>query len=941
MRKSPLAALLVPALLAVSAPAFAQRTTGAITGVVTDESGAVLPGVTVALRGETVVGVQTSTTSERGAYRFAALPPGAYDLTFTLSGFATINRDKIKVSVGGTEEVNVAMKLSQLTEEITIQGEAPVVDTQSTQVSTTYDKEWVRNAPLKRFSFFDLINAAPGVSQSTTVGVDSYASTVLGSSSDENSYQLDGTDFTSPSTGEAWPYPNTDAIEEIEVLSLGAPAEYGNLQGAVFNVVTRQGSNSFHGDVNGYLQTQGLTGDNTKDVKLSDGTFADACASDPTKRCPYNRSAFNDFTAQLSGPVVKDKLWFFVSYQHQVNDESQPGTDPKFPTQSWQNRFFGKINWQLSTNHKLMFAYHDDYYNLPFPQSALQAPSTIQLEHGHNPSPNITYTGVISDKTYIEARVSGFYGKDHADPQNGGPRINPRFKDLDTGQITGGIYTWYDGDVWKTAASAKLSHFADRFLGGSHDFKFGVQFNQGGSRYNTGPNSYIYTTTTNPYHYGERYGYGYTQLPYVYGGNVRALGVFADDTYKLGSRLSLSLGLRYDNSRAYIPSFDILDAAGNPTGRKSDALNDLYTWNVVSPRIGFNLKLTGDGKTVLKGHYGRYYRAVVTGEFSRTGDSISDQYRGIYNFSTGALEDLQVYKATGNLHVDPNYKDPYTDQYIVQIERELIKNLALAANFVHKSGNDYAAWNDVTSTFVVVPYVDDQGADATGKTIPVYSLVSSPADRTFLLRTDPRMHTNVNTASFQITKRMSNHWQAVGSVVWEKATGRLPSSLDGPDSAQRSGARTGPDSKFGQDPNDFTNTDGLLLEDRPLVAKLQLVYELPKGFLIGVNFLHQSGRAWARQVNVSTLSNLTTLILAETLDGSRRLPDQNVLDMRLQKEFSLGKGFKLALFADALNLLNDNANENIGDRLGTSDAYNQPTEFMLPRRLMLGGKITF
>ena len=121
---------------------------------------------------------------------------------------------------------------------------------------TNYDKDWVRNAPQRRFTFFDLINAAPGVSQTTSTA---RARTSFGSGTDENSYQLDGTDFTAPSTGAAWPWPNTDAIEEIEVLSLGAPAEYGGLQGAVFNVVTRQGSNAFHGDANFYYQSQGLT----------------------------------------------------------------------------------------------------------------------------------------------------------------------------------------------------------------------------------------------------------------------------------------------------------------------------------------------------------------------------------------------------------------------------------------------------------------------------------------------------------------------------------------------------------------------------------------------------------------------------------------------------------------------------------------------------------
>jgi hypothetical protein len=939
LRKSFCGAVVLLVSLGLSLSAFAQRTTGSIVGVVTDESGGVLPGATVTVHGEGIVGVQTSVTNERGLYRFPTLPPGTYSLTFTMTGLAPLKRDGVRVSLGATQEVNASLKLTQMSEEVSVQAEAPVVDTQSSQVSTTYGKEWVRNAPIKRFSFFDFINAAPGVTQSTSAGTNNAASTVFGSATDENSYQLDGTDFTAPTTGESWPYPNTDAIEEVEVLSLGAPAEYGNLQGAVFNVVTRQGSNSFHGDANFYIQTQGLTGDNTSNVKLSDGTFADACptSTDPNRRCPYHRDKFNDLTLQVSGPIVRDKLWFFASYQHQRSNESQPGVDPAFPTQDWGSRVFGKLNYQISANHKLMLAYHDDYYNLPFPQTALTAPSSIQLEHGHNPSPNLTYTGVLSDKTYVEARISGFFGSDHADPLNGGPRVSTRFFNRDTGVITGGTASWYDGDVWKTAACVKVSHFSDRFLGGSHDFKFGIQYSQGGSKYTSGTNEYVYSYAGSG---GQLVGYGYSMLPYQYSGDTRGIGVYADDTYKIGSRLSLSLGLRYDNSKAYIPALDILDQLGNPTGQKTPALNDLYTWNTASPRVGFNLKLTSDGKTVLKGHYGRYYRGIVTGEFSRTGPSITTRFRGNYNFATGMLENLLPFSLPASQRIDPSYKDPYTDQYILQLERELVKDLAVSVNYVHKNGNNYAAWRDVTSTFIPVPYLDTQGTDASGQTIIVQSLTSDPGSRVFVLSTRPEMFTKVNAATFQVTKRMANRWQAVGSLVWTHAVGRLPSSIGDPDAAQR-GALRGIFGRFGQDPNDFINTNGLLIEDRPWVGKLQLVYELPKGFLVGMNFLHQTGRPWARQVLVSSLTNLQTRILAETIDGHRRVANQNILDVRLQKEFGIWKDVKLAVFLDALNLLNDSANENIGDRLGTSSSFGQPTQFISPRRGMLGAKIEF
>jgi len=913
MRRVRVGLFCLAALVAAAASVFAQRTTGSIIGRVTDDSGAILPGVTVTVKGDTIVGAQTSVSNENGLYRFAALPPGPYTLTYALTGFSTLHRSAVKVSVGGTLEENAALKVGALTEELTVVGESSVVDTTTNQVSTNYDKDWVRNAPLRRFTFFDLINSAPGVNQNLS---NSSRSTSLGSSTTDNSYQLDGTDFTAPFTGAAWPWPNTDAIEEIEVLSLGAPAEYGNLQGAVFNVVTRQGGNAFHGDINVYYQSQGLTGRNTTDEQ-DDGS-------------PYNRDKFNDLTAQLSGPIVKDKLWFFGSYQYQRDYESQPGTPKEFPARSDADRVFFKLNYQLAPKHKLMFAYHDDYYRIPQRATALTAPSTIGVENGHNPSPNLTYTGVLSDKTYIEARYSGFYGKDHGDPlEPDEPRVKRRFNDLDSGAITGGIYSWYDGVSEKTGFTFKVSHFADDFIGASHDFKFGVQYNSGGSDYVTGPNDYIYT-------YGATPAYGYTQLPWHEGGHMNALGLYLDDAIRVGSRFTINLGLRFDTSKASFESFPELDKDGEPTGRSSPAVDELFTWNSFSPRIGFNWKLTGDGRTVLKAHYGRYYRGIVTSEFDNVVPSVTGRYYfdGTYD-AQGNPNGAELVSDNSNQRIDAGFSNPYTDQVVVGLERELFKNVGVQVNYVYKRGEDYGGWRDTGGQYTTVPYVDNVGAEATGQTINVQRLTNSPSDRLFLLTNPDNMFTRFNGLTFQVTKRMSNNWQLTSSLVLAKATGRIGSSLGSPTAAQ--GGTAG---SFGQNPNDFTNSDGRLIGDRPVTFKTQLVYELPAGFLIGANFTYQSGRPWARQVRVTSLARISTTILAEQVDD-RRVADWKVLDVRLQKEFKLGGTANLALFADTLNLLNDDANEGIGSRLGTSSSFGLPTRFVLPRRLMLGAKFRF
>jgi outer membrane receptor protein involved in Fe transport len=941
MRRS-LAALIGLVALASAPVALAQRTTGALVGTVTDDSGAVLPGVAVSLKGEAVVGTQTATSNEKGYYRFAALPPGTYTVSFALSGFGTLTRQGIRVSLGGTSEENVALKLSAMSEEVTVTGESTVVDTTSNEMSTNYDKEWVRNAPVPRFSFFDLINAAPGVNQNNSGDA---RSTSFGSGTTDNSYQLDGTDFTAPSTGASWPYPNTDAIEEVQVLSLGAPAEYGNLQGAVFNIVTRQGSNSFHGDANFYFQDNGLTSNNTTS-KLSDGSFADACSDDPTKHCPFHRTKFNDLTLQLSGPIVKDKLWFFGSYQYQRDFAAPAGTPPAFPSRTQADRMFLKLNYQINAANKLQFAYHDDFYRIPYPVvscTAVNAPSTCNVEHGHNPSPNLTYTNVISEKTYVEARVSGFYGHDHSDPLQGGPRVATRYKNVDTGEVTGGIYSWYDGTISKTAVSAKVSHFADSFLGGSHDFKFGVQYNRGGTDYVVGPNDYIYSYGPS-YDYPDGHTYGFTQKPYHTGGRLKTIGVFLDDSYRVGPRLTLNLGVRWDHSTGYFASKPILDKDGNPTGQTSRAIDNLFTRSNLSPRLGFSLKLTGDGKTVLKGHYGRYYGAIHTGEF----ESLDPARSAIFAFSSqdaqGNPIDPVLIADNSQLSIDPHFKASYTDQFIAQFEREIVKDLGISLNYIHKRGGDYGAYKDIAGQYAPVPFVDNQdngGTDFTGQTYTFLQLQNGLGDRRFVLTNPGEMFSRYNGFTAQLTKHMSHSWEATASLVVSKSKGRLASSLGAPLDEQASGAILGV-RQFGQDPNDYSRTDGLLIADRPVAGKLQVVYELPKGFLIGINFTHQSGRPWGRLLNVSDVVNVPkSQQLAAPLDGSHRVGDWNVLDARVQKQFTLSKDAKLGLFADLLNLTNNAAFDSVGDRLGTSSNYGLPTAFIPPRRLMLGAKFTF
>jgi Carboxypeptidase regulatory-like domain/TonB-dependent Receptor Plug Domain len=898
--------------LGLAVPVAAQRTTGQIIGKVADESGSVLPGVTVTLRGAGVAGAPSVVTSDTGVYRFPVLPPGDYTVEYALSGFSTVKRERIPVDVGAVVELDITLKVGSLEETVTVSGASPVVDLASSEVSTSYNREWVQNAPVRRFSYFDLINSAPGVSATSNVG-QSTAAQSLGNSTNDNSYQIDGTDISST------PWPNTDAIETVEVLQLGASAEYGNVQGAVFNIVTRQGGNAFHGDVNFYLQTDGLTGRNTTDA--FDGGR------------PYHRDTWRDTTVQASGPFIKDKLWFFGSLQYQRDWDSQPGVDPKVPTKNDTRRVFWKFNYNITSNHRLMHGYHDDYYFIPDIATSFTAPSTIYNNHGDNPTPNLVYTGVLSDKTFVEARYSGFYLHASQDPLEGGARVQSRFEDQDTGAITGGITNWFEQRSWRYGYQTKLSHLTDAFLGGSHDWKVGLQYTGHGSDQVNGPNDTFLT-----YSVTRRPTTGTAQLPYHQGALAQAVGAYFDDTYRIG-RASVNLGVRYDHSKGLFPALPFLDAFGSETGQMSQANDDVYHWNTFSPRVGVNYKVNDSGKTVVKAHYGRYYKALEAVEFRPAVPSVTTQFQFTLDGNGNRINVVPVPAA--NLRIDPNFKSPYSDQSIIQVEQQLTPDLGLQVNYVHKSGGDYGAWQDIAGQYQQVPYIDNVGIDASGQTVMVYRLLSNAADRVFLETNPNGMYMRYNGVTIMGTKRMSHNWQGVVSLVLSKAEGRLGnSSRFLPHQSQSSLSQT-----FGQTaagPNDFVNSDGLLIGDRPVVAKAQLVYRFPWGIMAAGNLQHQTGRFYSRAVRVSGLGfPAAPQINMEPNTGDRRVADVNLVDVRLQKEFTLTGSARFDVFLDALNLTNSAQYESVGSVLGTAavTAFGVPTRFIPPRRLQVGAKI--
>ncbi|HSE41177.1 MAG TPA: TonB-dependent receptor [Acidobacteriota bacterium] len=905
-------------LILITNLAHAQRVTGAIRGDVEDESGAPLPGVSVTVSGPTIMGgSQLAYTDADGGYRFPGLPPGTYKLSFTMEGFQPVTYDDVRVVIGTSIEQNVTMNLSKVSEEMVITGETPLIDPTKAGYSTNYTQEYLENTPISRFTFFDFVQMAPG-SAPMRFDNTAFSHSILGSNTNENAYQMDGTDLTSALTGAAWPFPNTDIIEEIEILDIGAPAEYGNYQGAVVNVVTKSGGNEYHGDANIFYQTDALTGENAE---------IDGIA--------FHRDQYIDGTFQIGGPIIKDKIWIFGGWQSRREHFSEPGTPPEFPKKQDDDRYFFKVTVDINDKNKIVGSLHNDYYEIPGEISITRPFETALTETGSNPTPNVMWSSTLNDNTFLEVRYAGFYGHDVGEPQNG--QYNSGHYDLYTGYYSQGIIYWYDGNIWKSQLSGKLSYYADDFIKGDHDFRFGVQYTNAG-------NDYISALTNGRFYYDYNNApyIAYFQLPYHYGADVNSIGFFVDDTWSVSENLTFNLGLRYDRSKGSIPDFPELSAEGGETGTTIAGLNDLAEWNVVSPRLGFTYQFPWKKATQLRGHYGRYYQALLTPYLHFASPSISKLEGFLFNEDTGGFTDLFFeLNAAEQIRIDPDLKDPYTDQFAIGFDREITPTLGLSASFVYKRSRDFVGTINTGGVFEQIPFTDP----VNGQTIMVFNQLNDASENLYFITNPDFFYENYRGFIISLNKRLTTNWLMNGSLTISKTKGFHAGSGQGPAADQDSSFFPLDNARFGRDPNDYINADGLLNGDRTYIFKLQGTYMFPYDIKLSGNYSWLTGRPYARQIAVTdTLNQGAKVIFAEERDGSRRTSDINLLDIRVEKEFPISGEFRVAVSADIFNLFNSDSFYDVATTLsgpGTEGVFGVGSVFVPPRRVMLGAKLRF
>ena len=582
----------------------AQGLTGALVGTVKDAQGGVLPDALVRLSSPALIGGERTTTSDqRGRIWFPVLPPGDYTLEIERQGFAKYQEAAFRIGAGATIVRTAVMQLADVAESLVVEGAGSRIEPRDPGFGTRFGPEDVRSTPSRRNSMFDLIKAAPGISPTSPGGSPSGETnntvSAFGSGTNENQFLFDGTNFTCPCNGVARAEPGIDFIQEVHVQSVGASAEFGNVQGAVINVISRQGSERFLYDASYYTQTASLTSQPVVRPVSGPGQ----------RESGYNRARYRDATTNLGGPLIPERVWFFTGYQYLRDYDSQPGADPVFPRMYEQNKVFVKMSARPTPGVHLEQSLHYEHWVNP------GVPTFVRPFEATNRSwasvPAVTFghlTHTLSSSTFWDVRAGRFVYIQKSAPNTGDFTTASHF-DRATGITSFAPAAFGAPTIARTTVKATLNHYEPGLWGDDHQWKTGLQVERGGHHVPgiiPGGTRYV-DIDGSPFR-------SISRPPSVEAGTFIGVAAFASDAITLGDRWTINAGVRFDRTRTFSPDVHAVNGQGVETDDVVPGIGTLYTWNIVSPRLGVTARLSADGRTILRASYGRFSQGALTGE---------------------------------------------------------------------------------------------------------------------------------------------------------------------------------------------------------------------------------------------------------------------------------------------------------------------------------------
>ncbi len=749
---------------------------GKLTGTIMDETGEALPGVSVEISSAALVaGKRSTVTSGRGTYVFLNLPPGKYSISASLQGFKTVVQENIVITAGSSIVVDLKMEPGRLEESITVTATGPVVDAKNSTISANIQNELLAKLPTSRDAFYDLALTTPGMVAQGKDGDWLPSPNAYGGTSNENVFLINGVNTTNPRAAAygSLVKVNYNTVEEVRVIALGSKAEYGSFSGVAIDVLTKSGSNKLHGNLSYY----GMLGDaannqpgpgaelgkiGPEDLYIGSG--------DQLVKKSVNEWELN-FT--LGGPIIKDKVWFYGGFDYSRGDTQQPFWEPL----NTYRGLFGdiKLTAEPWTNHRAWIAFHIERNKGDgWTWNPHWDPTMTYGVKANASSISSQWQWMASGKTILTAKYLGFWTDDQ--PFVPSERVgNPGFINWWKWKAYGvnGDFPYVEAQKSsRNTIQGDISHYAENFLG-DHDIKFGVQYTIGRGNWMGGYfqnyANFAYPAPWVNYIPWLQSWYGHTGLvmyntqtwlnPFLTVRTSDSLGLFLDDQWTIGKRLTLNLGLRYDNMKAKYGEGKVYEYASTPeeinspppvvrTRQGTDNIFNFKTW---SPRIGVTYALTRDMKTVFRANYGRYYLPLsveylrrfgpdmpqatiynlyynipfdlvdLDGDLWISGDEVEQAARYLndtyyddsWRPSWVPLEQTREY--SWQLNVQDGLKDQYTDQVTLNLERELFPNLSLSATYIFKrTGNIFVNWplNRQTQepfTYQRLPYTTSYG----------------------------------------------------------------------------------------------------------------------------------------------------------------------------------------------------------------------------------------
>ena len=562
----------------------------------------------------------------------------------------------------------------------------------------------------------------------------------------------------------------------------------------------------------------------------------------------------------------------------------------------------------------------------------------IETTNRHNATvPAVTFghlTHTASERTVWDVRVGRFVYSQESPPITGDRKAVSRVDAL-TGIMSGGPPSFSELTLIRTTVKSTVNHYRPAWWGADHAWKAGVQIERG-EHYSplVIPTGVRYTDRNGPFS-------ATFADPSNTGGVFITTGLFVTDAITVGDRLTINAGLRFDHSRAISQDLPAVDLEGNATDAIIPGAGTLYTWNILSPRLGLTMKLNQDGRTMLRASYGRFSQGVLTGELAAFHPGASTTTTKAWVPAAGDYTRVTSVVDRNQLLLNQDMRAPRTDEYGIGIDRELGRRLQIATAYVRKSGANFIGWEDVGGVYsAATPRLL-----ADGRTLLVYERQNAAADQRFLLTNQSDYAMTYNGLVVAMEKRRSGGWQAFASYTLSKVTGLQAGSGAIAAGAQVSTVSPPPGPyglTFGRDPNDLTNARGRLPNDRPHMLRVMSSVDLPKtGVTLAANVQHISGKPWAASAQVSLPQSTNQRILLEPR-GTRRLSSQTLLDLRVARPITIGGAGRIDLLLDVLNLLNEDAEESIvtdiqvSESAKTNPTFGQPSVFVDPRRVMLG-----